>query len=182
MSVFRKAAVYLGLVDDEDDEVYEYEDAGTEARELPSERAVSPRPSPRAMPDNGAPTIVRSIRDPQHGSADQVAPIRVAAGTTSVGAVRSVAPAKVHVIEPHAFNDAQEVGDRLRSGTPVIVNLQGLDRELQRRLIDFASGLCYALGGTMSKVGDQVFLLTPPNVEVSDDEKDRLRDRGLYRR
>ena len=86
------------------------------------------------------------------------------------------------MVEPKAFNDAQEIGDRLRSATPVIVNLQGLDRDLQRRLIDFASGLCYALAGTMSKVGDQVFLLTPPNVEVSDDEKDRLRDRGLYRR
>ena len=111
--------------------------------------------------------------------------MRVAAGGTSggtVNAVRSVAPAKVHVVEPKAFNDAQEIGDRLRSATPVIVNLQGLDRDLQRRLIDFASGLCYALAGTMSKVGDQVFLLTPPNVEVSDDEKDRLRDRGLYRR
>ena len=52
----------------------------------------------------------------------------------------------------------------------------------QRRLIDFSSGLCYALAGTMSKAADQVFLLTPPNVEVSDDEKERLRDRGLYHR
>ncbi|HEY3834383.1 MAG TPA: cell division protein SepF [Acidimicrobiia bacterium] len=179
MSVFRKAAVYLGLVDDEDDEVYEYEDAAPDdgGNERPLAR-------PRATNDAAA-GVVRPIREPQNSHSDP-APLRVAAGGpsggTSVNAVRSVAPAKVHVVEPKAFNDAQEIGDRLRLSTPVIVNLQGLDRDLQRRLIDFASGLCYALGGTMSKVGDQVFLLTPPNVEVSDDEKDRLRDRGLYRR
>ncbi len=176
MSVFRKAAVYLGLVDDEDDEVYEYEDAA------PDEAAERPLARPRAAGES-APGVVRQIREPQAVHADP-APLRVAAGGTAVGAVRSVAPApaKVHVIEPKAFNDAQEVGDRLRSSTPVIVNLQGLERDVQRRLIDFASGACYVLGGTMSKVGDQVFLLTPPNVEVSDDEKDRLRDRGLYGR
>ena len=175
MSVFRKAAVYLGLVDDEDDEVYEYEDAGDDGA---SERPVA---RTRSAGDPGA-SVVRPIREPQLAHPDQAPSLRVAAAGTTVGAVRSVAPAKVHVVEPKAFNDAQEIGDRLRSSTPVIVNLQGLERDLQRRLIDFASGLCYALGGTMSKVGDQVFLLTPPNVEVSDDEKDRLRDRGLYRR
>ena len=82
---------------------------------------------------------------------------------------------------PAGFNDAQEVGDRLKNGQPVILNLQGVDRDLQRRLIDFSSGLAYALSGTMSKAADQVFLLTPSNVEVSDEEKERLQARGLYR-
>ncbi len=63
----------------------------------------------------------------------------------------------------------------------MILNLQGLDRDLQRRLIDFSSGLAYALGGSMSRVADQVFLLTPSNVEVSQEEKERLQARGLYR-
>ena len=84
-------------------------------------------------------------------------------------------------MEPKGFNDAQEVGDRLKAGQPVILNLQGVDRDLQRRLIDFSSGLAYALNGTMSKAADQVFLLTPSNVEVSDEEKERLQARGLYR-
>jgi cell division inhibitor SepF len=84
-------------------------------------------------------------------------------------------------MEPSSFNDAQEVGDRLKTGQPVILNLQGVDRDLQRRLIDFSSGLCYAVSGTMQKVGDQVFLLTPSDVEVSDEEKERLLARGLYR-
>jgi cell division inhibitor SepF len=63
----------------------------------------------------------------------------------------------------------------------VIVNLQVADRELARRMIDFCSGVTYALGGAMDKVADQVFLLTPSNVEVSADEKRRLQERGLYR-
>ena len=89
--------------------------------------------------------------------------------------------ARVHVTEPRGFNDAQEVGDRLKANQPVILNLQGLDRDLQRRLIDFSSGLAYALGGSMSRVADQVFLLTPSNVEVSQEEKERLQARGLFR-
>ena len=97
--------------------------------------------------------------------------------------VRTIGPttaARVHVVEPQGFNDAQEVGDRLKANQPVILNLQGLPRELQRRLIDFSSGLAYAVGGSMSRVADQVFLLTPSNVEVSQEEKDRLQARGLF--
>ena len=89
--------------------------------------------------------------------------------------------ARVHVVEPHGFNDAQEVGDRLKADQPVIINLQGLSRDLQRRMIDFSSGLTYAVGGSMSRVADQVFLLTPSNVEVSQEEKERLQARGLFR-
>ena len=87
---------------------------------------------------------------------------------------------RVHVMDPRGFNDAQEVGDRLKNGQPVILNLQGVDRDLQRRLIDFSSGLAYAVAGSMQRVDDQVFLLTPSNVEVSQEEKDRLQARGLF--
>jgi len=89
--------------------------------------------------------------------------------------------AKVHVTVPVGFNDAQEIGDKLKANQPVIVNLQGIDRELSRRLIDFSSGLTYGLGGAMERVADQVFLLTPSNVEVSPEEKRRLQERGLFR-
>ncbi len=89
--------------------------------------------------------------------------------------------AKVHITVPVGFNDAQEIGDKLKANQPVIVNLQGIDRELSRRLIDFSSGLTYGLGGAMERVADQVFLLTPSNVEVSAEEKRRLQERGLYR-
>jgi cell division inhibitor SepF len=97
--------------------------------------------------------------------------------------VRTIGPttaARVHVVEPQNFNDAQEVGDRLKANQPVILNLQGLPRELQRRLIDFSSGLAYAVAASMQRVADQVFLMTPTNVEVSQEEKDRLQARGLF--
>ena len=89
--------------------------------------------------------------------------------------------AKVHVTVPVGFNDAQEIGDKLKANQPVIVNLQGIDRDLSRRLIDFSSGLTYGVGGAMERVADNVFLLTPSNVEVSAEEKRRLQERGLYR-
>jgi cell division inhibitor SepF len=89
--------------------------------------------------------------------------------------------ARVHVVEPKGFNDAQEVGDRLKANQPVILNLQGVTRDLQRRLIDFSSGLAYAVGGSMSRVAEQVFLVTPSNVDVSPEEKEQLQARGLYR-
>jgi cell division inhibitor SepF len=86
----------------------------------------------------------------------------------------------VHVVAPTGFNDAQEIGDKLKASQPVIVNLQGVNRDLSRRLIDFSSGLTYGLGGQMERVAEQVFLLTPSNVEVPAEEKRRLQERGLY--
>ena len=82
---------------------------------------------------------------------------------------------------PSEFADAQEIADRFRTGQPVIVNLGNAYRELAHRMIDFCSGVAYALGGTMDKVADKVFLMTPNNVEVSAEEKRRLQERGLYR-
>ena len=88
--------------------------------------------------------------------------------------------AKPHVVSPTTFNDVQQVADSFKKSQPVIVNLQGVDRDLSRRLIDFASGLCYGLGGQMERVADQVYLLTPSDVEVSDEERRRLQERGLH--
>ena len=149
-AMWRRAMVYLGLVDEPEDE-----DVGM------APRAADPGPNIRPMtrdevPAAPRPSVVRTM--PSASTA-----------------------ARVHVVEPRGFNDAQEVGDRLKANQPVILNLQGLDRDLQRRLIDFSSGLAYALGGSMSRVADQVFLLTPSNVEVSQEEKERLQARGLFR-
>ena len=89
--------------------------------------------------------------------------------------------ARVQVVAPTRFGDAKEIADCLKSNRPVIVNLQVAERDLQRRMIDFCSGVTYALAGSMDKVADQVFLLTPSNVEVSAEEKRRLKEKGLYR-
>ena len=88
--------------------------------------------------------------------------------------------AKPHVVAPRSFGDAQEVGDTFKAKQPVIINLQGVDRDLSRRLVDFTSGLCYGIGGQMEKVATDVFLLTPVDVEVSPEERQRLQERGLY--
>ncbi len=182
MSVMRKAMVYLGLVDDEefyDDDVYyaEGEDAYEEEARVPA-RAGSRREhatvgAPSSEP-GGPVTVIRSPRR------EEPAPPPASRPTSVVTAVPMPAT-RVHVMEPKGFNDAQEVGDRLKAGQPVILNLQAVDRDLQRRLIDFSSGLAYALNGTMAKAAEQVFLLTPSNVEVSEEEKERLQARGLYR-
>jgi cell division inhibitor SepF len=87
---------------------------------------------------------------------------------------------RVHVVAPSIFADAQEIGERLKNKEPVIVNLQDVDADLSRRLIDFCSGAVFVAGAKMQKVAKQVFLLTPSNVEVSDEEKRRLQERGLY--
>ena len=98
-----------------------------------------------------------------------------------VRAMPTAPPARFHLVQPTNFNDAQEVGDKFRDGTSVLMNLTGSDRELARRLIDFASGLAYGLGGSMQPVSDNVFLITPPGVEVSAEERRRfLEERGFF--
>ena len=89
------------------------------------------------------------------------------------------ADVQVHLVTPGSFNDAQEVADRFKHAVPVILNLQATDGELAKRLIDFASGLTYALDGGMQKIAEKTFLLTPRNVEVSAEEKARLDRKGL---
>ena len=100
---------------------------------------------------------------------------------TPVSPIAAAPAAKVHVASPIEFADAQEIADRFRNGQPVIVNLGNAYRELAHRMIDFCSGVAYALGGTMDKVADKVFLMTPTNVELSAEEKRRLQERGLFR-
>ena len=87
---------------------------------------------------------------------------------------------KVFVIEPNMFEDSQIIGDRFKEDIPVIVNLQNESSEVAKRIIDFCSGLTYALDGSIEKVADKVFLITPSNVEVASEEKELLKDRGLY--
>jgi len=172
--------VYLGLVDDDYDDYEPYEEPQPVASQQASVRSY-PAPerqqsqiSPIAAPQPAVRTIQRESLPPE-------IPPAVVARPSAV--VRPIAPrqgAKVHVVAPARFPDAQEIGDLLRASQPVIVNLQGADRELGRRMIDFCSGVTYALAGSMEKAADQVFLLTPSNVEVSAEEKRRLQESGLY--
>jgi cell division inhibitor SepF len=87
---------------------------------------------------------------------------------------------KVHLIAPRSFNDAQQIADRFKNAIPVIINLQTAEPELSKRLIDFGSGLTYALDGGMQRIAEKVFLLTPKNVEVSAEDRARLVENGFF--
>ncbi len=103
----------------------------------------------------------------------------------SATALRSVAKngngdVRVHLVVPKSFNDAQQIADKFKDSIPVILNLQNSETELSKRLIDFASGLTYALDGGMQRIADKVFMLTPRNVEISAEERARLIEKGFF--
>ncbi len=85
---------------------------------------------------------------------------------------------RVHVVEPVGFADAQEIGEHFRQSQPVIVDLEDVERDTARRIVDFSSGLTFALRGRMKKIGDHVFLLLPAHASIPDHEKERLRASG----
>ena len=87
---------------------------------------------------------------------------------------------EVHLVVPKSFNDAQQIADKFKAAVPVILNLQSAETDLAKRLIDFSSGLTYALDGGMQRVADKVFMLTPQNVEVSAEERARLLEKGFF--
>ncbi|MEO2057575.1 MAG: cell division protein SepF, partial [Thermoleophilia bacterium] len=93
---------------------------------------------------------------------------------------RSARGSEVTLVVPRSFNDAQQIADKFKGSVPVILNLQSADTDLSKRLIDFASGLTYALDGGMSRIADKVFLLTPRNVEVSAEERARLLEKDFF--
>ena len=98
--------------------------------------------------------------------------------TTVVRPMPVASSARPRLVVPASFNQAQELADTFKGNQPVVMNLRRADREVARRLIDFSSGLCYGLGGRMEKLDGQVYLLSPANIEVTEDERTRLRDRG----
>src|ERR687898_870493 len=87
---------------------------------------------------------------------------------------------RVSVLEPSSFNDAQNLADRFKRQQPVILNLQNVDGDLSRRMVDFCSGLTYALDGNIQSVANRVFLLTPRDVEVSAEERKRIAERAFF--
>jgi cell division inhibitor SepF len=175
-SFIKKSMAYLGLVDDYDD--YDEYDR-------PAPVATRPRPA-TVEPEDEAPAAApgRIRVTPAGASSGTVtapAPQPSARPATSPSVKISTpdAGARVHIVAPARFADAVEIANRLMANQPVIVNMQTADRDLQRRMIDFCSGATYALSGGMERVADEVFLLTPSNVKVSEEERQRLADSGL---
>jgi cell division inhibitor SepF len=175
--VWNRTLVYFGIAE-EDDEEWD-EDGYVTNEEL--ERTYAERPNVRRLS-----THRRSNKDFDDWTDPEPEPAR---RPTAIRQRRpelapvpaSASPAvKVHLVVPRSFNDAQTIADRFKDYTPVILNLQGVDSELSKRLIDFASGLTYALDGGMQRIADKVFLLTPANVEVSAEQRAQLLERGGF--
>jgi cell division inhibitor SepF len=169
--VWNRTLVYFGIAEEEDDWD---EDGYVTNEEL--ERSYRERPNVRRL----APRRRGGEFDDWTESDESNAAVRQAPRLRSVEAAPSSASVRVHLVLPRSFNDAQQIADKFKEGIPVILNLQGTDAELSKRLIDFASGLTYALSGGMQRVADKVFLLTPRNVEVSAEERARLLERGGF--
>ncbi len=149
--VWKKTLNYLGLVEDDEEFV----------EELPD---VEPAPVRRMRPQP-----VREV------SSDAEGVVHTIASPRQVGA-----SAAIHKSEPKRFNEAREVADRFKEGTAVIMNLQGTEDSTARRLVDFASGLVYGLDGKIELVANRVYLLTPADVEVSAEERERIAGGGFY--
>lgn len=105
---------------------------------------------------------------------------KMASGIPTIRPIINQVKPTVHIVYPKRFRDATEVADLMRDGLPVILNLQNVESDLPRRMIDFCSGVTYALQGKMERVADGVFLLSPSNVTVSQEERANLSERGVF--
>jgi cell division inhibitor SepF len=201
-TVWRKAMIALGLGDDDDYDEYDPEPLQRPSAAGQPVSAVQPRSvqpvadrTASISPLPGVPSTEQGqVRFPTNAPPHDQPPVRAVSATAtppggdaanrtpSTGVRTIVRPtAKPQVIAPRSYREgAPAVGDRFKDKQPVIMNVQGVERDVIRRLVDFASGLCYGLGGQMEKVATDVFLLTPADVEVSAEERQRLSDSGLY--
>jgi len=182
--VWNRTLVYFGIA--EEDEEWDEDGYLTDEElqrvyaERPNVRRLAPRRPGRGEFDDWT--------DPEPAAAAaRTSVLRPPAEPRRLRGVESVpspspspSSVRVHLVLPRSFNDAQQIADRFKEGVPVILNLQGSDQELAKRLIDFGSGLTYALDGGMQRVADKVFLLTPRNVEVSAEERARMLERGGF--
>ena len=149
-TVWKKTMTFLGLVEDDE---FEQLDETTEAEGAPVRRIQRPQ-------------AVREISDAGEGVVRTIPSPRPSAG--------------IHKSEPRRFNEARDVADRFKDGTAVIMNLQSTDDAIARRLVDFASGLVYGLDGKIEMVANRVYLLTPDNVEVSAEDRERIAGGAFY--
>ena len=169
---WHKSLVYFGLAE----ERAPYEETELQETVPDPEDAYRERPNVRRL------SVRRRRDDFDDIFADDAETQRRSPGLRPVGgrAATNGNDVRVHLVVPKSFNDAQQVADKFKESIPVILNLQGVDTDLSKRLIDFASGLTYALEGGMQRIADKTFLLTPRNVEVSAQERARLIEKGFF--
>ncbi|MGH2709668.1 MAG: cell division protein SepF [Actinomycetota bacterium] len=153
---------YLGLVEDDEVEV------GPSAIPSLEDSRAAPAADPsslRRFRSNQEPSLPPPMDSPE--AMVRTIPQRPSSGT-------------IHRSEPRRFNEARELGERFKEGVAVIMNLQQTEDAIARRLVDFASGLVFAKDGKIELVANRVYLLTPADVEVSAEERERLKEGGFY--
>jgi cell division inhibitor SepF len=173
---FRKVAVYFGLA--EDREYYDDDEPDAREPERELESRYQERPNVRRLQSRRRRDEIDDIFG-DDSSSERTAQLRPVGGTASKPA-NGRGELRVHFVVPKTYNDAQDLADKFKQSIPVILNLQSSDSTLSIRLIDFASGLTYALDGGMQKIAEKVFLLTPRNVEVSAEERAALIEKGFF--
>ena len=167
--LWSRTLVYFGIAEDEE---WDDDELQTSEQQLEESYRRRDRQNVRRLPS--------SVEAEGWESEESPEPQPRRERSSRLRSVSAPAPAKVHLVQPRAFNDAKQIADRFKAQIPVIINLQSADTELSKRLIDFASGLTYALDGSMQRVADRVFLLTPRDVELSAEERARAMERGGF--
>jgi cell division inhibitor SepF len=160
-SAMRKMGVYLGLLEDTDRYDEDYYDEYAEGDEhAPRARVEEPaRPAPVAN--------ISERRRPQ--------PAAPAPQQSSVAEL-----SRITTLHPRTYNEARTIGENFREGVPVIMNLGEMDDADAKRLVDFAAGLVFGVRGTIERVTNKVFLLSPPNVSVAAEDKQRIAEGGFF--
>jgi cell division inhibitor SepF len=153
--VLKKTLTYLGLV--EEDEFEDLDEVGATPENAEVRRFQRPQ------------AVREAELEAEHGGIVRTIPSNRAASAGSI-----------HKSEPRRFNEARDIADRFKDGIPVIMNLQSTDDTIARRLVDFASGLVYGLDGKIEMVANRVYLLTPANVDVSAEDRERIAGGDLY--
>ncbi|MDH6109999.1 cell division inhibitor SepF [Kitasatospora sp. MAP12-15] len=189
----RKMAVYLGLVEDEtyDGQGYDPDDdydtdpepirtGRTEDIPRPAPPAqvasIAPQPVPAAVPIRQEPRMapVSSITPERRQNLEKSAPVIMPK------VVNEREPYRITTLHPRTYNEARTIGEQFRGGTPVIMNLTEMDDTDAKRLVDFAAGLVFGLHGSIERVTQKVFLLSPANVDVTAEDKARIAEGGFF--
>jgi cell division inhibitor SepF len=161
-SAMRKMAVYLGLVEDD----HRYQDKYDSYGEYEDYDDQADRPEQADEPD------VRGGRDDYIGYQPADWRTEQVSQTTDL--------ARITTLHPRTYNEARTIGEHFREGTPVIMNLTEMVDSDAKRLVDFAAGLIFGLRGSIERVTNKVFLLSPANVEVTAEDKARIAERGFF--
>lgn len=173
-SLFSKALVYLGLVDEDqvEVEVDHHQQEAAPVGAVEDQRKIRPLTPPEGRRIEPPPATSRTAASPVGTS------VRTTQGSSTMRAIRPNPQTNILVVEE--FGDAKILADWIRDQIPVVMDLRRTDSELMRRVIDFSSGLIYVLDGRMRKVGDSLVLITPDGGDLSLEEKRRLQALGAY--